>query len=393
MLVSEKKIELEKIKLVEAETIGEIADTLNAVLYSPNVLLKQKIIAELCTYFNKKFQDERFKIRPLIAYYYGEPVGFVNCMIHPDYTTYSRKCTTFGWLSYISPEVCSKLIIGVDKFARENRLKKVRGNINFPKGLGGIGIQTKGFEVDPLYGVAFNNPNISYIKDLEQLGYKYESKYACLRVDVRSWEKGKKIHPDIEFRYYSTKKIFDMLVEIKELAAQAFRSILPDTSGGDHKYSELFRLQALYSPPAYDIHAKFNFSEITEQQKFIETWTSCNLNKINPLMPMAFDKKDNKLVGILMGIPNIYEHWLGKEIHTMNVDTAIVHPEYGGKGIFSALNNIGQLTCQFFRPTVFEGTYVWINSAKGVNNEKAINSIFPHCTPIREHIVVQKRVK
>ena len=82
-----------------------------------------------------------------------------------------------------------------------------------------------------------------------------------------------------------------------------------------------------------------------------------------------------------------------KEILNMNVDTAIVHPDYGGKGIFSALNNIGQLTCQFFRPTVFEGTYVWINSAKGVNNMKAINAIFPHCTLIREHIVVQKRVK
>ena len=64
----------------------------------------------------------------------------------------------------------------------------------------------------------------------------------------------------------------------------------------------------------------------------------------------------------------------------------MVKKGYYGKGIFSALNNLGQLTAGLFGVDYYEGTTIWSN------NERAINTIFPHCEPIRKHFVVQKRV-
>ena len=43
--------------------------------------------------------------------------------------------------------------------------------------------------------------------------------------------------------------------------------------------------------------------------------------------------------------------------------------------------------------TYYEGTAIWTKNSKGVNNEEAMNTIFPHCKPIRKHIVFEKRIK
>ncbi len=83
---------------------------------------------------------------------------------------------------------------------------------------------------------------------------------------------------------------------------------------------------------------------------------------------------------------DIFQAWAGKPITRVNVDTAMVKKGYYGKGIFSALNNLGQLTCRIFGIDYFEGTAIWSN------NSRAIDTIFPHCKPIRKHYVVQKRV-
>ena len=65
----------------------------------------------------------------------------------------------------------------------------------------------------------------------------------------------------------------------------------------------------------------------------------------------------------------------------------MVKKGYFGKGIFSALNNIGQLTCNLHGVDYFEGTAIWSN------NSRAIDTIFPHCSPLRKHNVVQKRIQ
>jgi hypothetical protein len=72
----------------------------------------------------------------------------------------------------------------------------------------------------------------------------------------------------------------------------------------------------------------------------------------------------------------------------------MVRRGYNGKGVFSSLNNFGQATNRSMRGiTYFEGTAVCTKNSRGVNNEGAVSSIFPHCTPIRKHVVFEKRVK
>jgi hypothetical protein len=101
---------------------------------------------------------------------------------------------------------------------------------------------------------------------------------------------------------------------------------------------------------------------------------------------MAFDRNTGELVGILLGLPDLYEKWGGNPITRANVDTAMVKKGYYGRGIFSALNNLGQLTCNLYGVHYFEGTTIWSN------NSRAIETIFPHCTPTRKHYMVQKRI-
>lgn len=373
---------------------AELSKCLEKVLYVPREVFKDRIIGIIVDYIAEKRKDPRFVVKPVVAYRDDIPVGFVNCMVHPDYKTYGRKALTFGWLLYDSYEVCKILMTSVEKIGRRYRFRRIRGPINFPKGLGGIGFQTSGFEQPLLYGVAFNSPKINYISDLEEFGYTYETEYACLHVDAKDWDKGKEIDENIEFRYYSFEQIPSILTEAKKLGKYSFQTLLPDTTSGEKRWRELFVLHRhiQHSNPLLPD----NFSEITNNKTFLESWKGTNLTDIDSLFPIAFDKSSGEIVGFLLGIPNIYEEWganSNEAIHTVNVDTALVHPDYKGKGIFSGLNNIGQLTCGFYGIDTFEGTYVWTNSVKGINNEEAINSIFPHCSTVRKHIIVEKKIR
>ena len=110
------------------------------------------------------------------------------------------------------------------------------------------------------------------------------------------------------------------------------------------------------------------------------------MEKIEVWAPLAFDKTTGDLAGALLGLPDLYQKWSKKPITRGNVDTAMVKKGYYGKGIFSALNNLGQLTGRIFGIDYYEGTAIWSN------NSRAVDTIFPHCCPIRKHYVVQKRV-
>jgi hypothetical protein len=387
-------LKAESIKVSSTTEKKELSNCLRRVLYVPNEMFKERIISILIDYISERSKDNRFFIKPLIAYRNNKPVGFVNCMVHPDYRTYNRRALTFGWLTYDSLEICQALMERVESIARTYKYRRIRGNINFPKGLGGIGFQTSGFEQPPLYGVAFNSPKVEYLSDLDKFGYKYESEYSCLQVNAKNWDKGTILDDRIEFRYRSFENVGDVLPKAKELAKKAFYQLLPDTSSGQARWNELFALQRHGPHANLDIHD--DFCNISTNEPFLETWNRTDLTNINSFFPMAFDKHSGELVGFLLGIPNLYEEWkvgTNNAIHTVNVDTALVHPDYKGLGIFSGLNNIGQLTCGFYGIDTFEGTYVWSNSAKGVNNEEAIRSIFPHCSPIRTHVVVEKKIR
>ena len=98
----ELALELRKsdsIEIKESNDMKEIKSVLDELLYVPDTRLKPRITNELINYLNTKFLDENYKIKVFIAYDNLEIYGFVISQIHPTYTSYGRKCGTFGWLN------------------------------------------------------------------------------------------------------------------------------------------------------------------------------------------------------------------------------------------------------------------------------------------------------
>jgi hypothetical protein len=276
----------------------------------------------------------------------------------------------------------------VENFAIHNKIKKIRGPINYPKLVGGIGIQTAGFNAPIMNGINFNPPDSKLLTYLNELGYESESKYSCVEVVSKQWGSGKRLDPEYYIRNFTVNQMRKMKSEIMELAENSFYSILADAPGGNTRFEEMMRSYELASvAPFNEDLAKKIINDHSHISEFVDAWNSCDLRNIVCWAPCAFKQETGELVGIILSLPNLYQLWAGKPFSRANVDTAMVHKNHSGKGIFSALNNFGRLTVEMFGITSAEGTTIW------ANNERAIKTIFPHSEPLRTHYVVQKRVK
>jgi hypothetical protein len=365
-----------------------IQKALEYLLQVPDERVKPKIIEEIINHYTIKLNTPNYRVAIFIAYRHDIPIGMVATQIDPEYRTYSRKATTFSWLLCEDFETCKALMKCVENFAKENKLKKIRGPINYPKIVGGIGIQTEGFDAPIMNGINFNHPNSQILSYLNELGYESESKYNCVEVVSKQWGSGNRLDPEYFIRYFSVEQMRGMKSEIMKLAENSFYSILADAPGGESRFEEMMR--------SYELASVMPFKEKLAEQiikdhghisEFIEAWNSCDLRNIICWAPCAFKRDSGELVGIILSLPNLYQLWAGEPFSRANVDTAMVHKDHSGKGIFSSLNNSGWLTVGMYGITSAEGTTIW------ANNEKAIKTIFPHSEPLRTHFVVQKRVK
>jgi hypothetical protein len=244
----------------------------------------------------------------------------------------------------------------------------------------------EGFEEQMLYSVAYIDLDSEILDYFVLLGYIKVSQYSCVRVEKKTWDNGKQVSKDIRLGYTDLEGIIALKDEILNLGKNSFHSILPDASGRDERFNEFVNAYAQIPEKTRRLPSDFDFRDYSTNPHFVEAWENADLSKIEMYAPMAFDRYTNELVGILFTLPDLFEVWLGNPLTRNNVDTAMVRKDYTGRGIFSALNNIGQLTCRFYGIEYFEGTSIWSN------NSCAIETIFPHCSPIRKHYVFQKRI-
>ena len=390
-----QKIDKGALKVCETEDIKEIEKILETLLYVPNENIKPQIIDTLLDYLSGRFSDISYKIKVFVAYQDTEPCGFIISDLNPEYKSYSRKCGTFGWLHAGNIEVCKNLLMKCEIFAKENKVRRIRGPINFPKNAMGYGLQIEGFDQPQLYGVAFNDPNSNLYDFLFALGYEVESEYTCVEVLEESWKKGNTLARNLKLCCLTLDELVQKVDDIIELAHDSFSTVLPDTSGGGREnVLELIEL-AINVPKPY-FHHKFcydPYERYAHIPEFIEAWEEADLENIITVFPLVLERKTNLLVGILIGVLDYYQYWNGNYISRVNVHTAMVRKGYNGMGVFSSLNNFGQATNRSMRGiTYYEGTAIWTKNSKGVNNERAIKSIFPHCKPIRRHVMWQKRI-
>lgn len=373
-------------RVFESHKLSDIQEALNSTIYVPETKVKPKIISELLNYLKIKFNDEDYPITSFIASNENGICGMIICQVDPHYTSYSRKCGTFGWLSAESKEICGELMLNCARYVRNHKGRKLRGPINFPKSLGGLGHQVEGFKHQMLYSVAYDDPNSQLLDYLTQLGFRKESQYSCVRVEKKTWSNGKQVSNDIRLGYADLEGIIALKDQILNLGKNSFHSILPDASGRDERFNEFVNAYSQIPEKTRKLPSDFDFEEHSKNPHFIEAWEAADLKRIEMYAPMAFDRHTDELVGILFTLPDLFEVWASNNLTRNNVDTAMVRKDYTGRGIFSALNNIGQLTCLFYGIEYFEGTTIWSN------NTRAIDTIFPHCRPIRKHYVVQRRV-
>jgi len=377
---------LQSCEIAESEDLKEIRHALSEKLYVPNTVLKPRIIEELLAFFKRALQSDQYDMKFHIAYRGNQVSGFVSSMADKNYTSYSRKCGTFGWLTSYEFDTCKALIAACESHMRSHKLRKARGALNYPKILGGLGFQDMGFNKEMMYGVAFDDPHSKKIEFLEKLGYIKESEYACMHVTQRLWSKGKELDPSIRVGHIPLEELEAYEDDLLEMGKNSFYSVLPDAFG-EGRLFELINLYRKVPKSFYAIKEGFDPHTQTDIPYIQEAWNSYDLENMNTWTHLAFDKATDTIVGAIFCLPDLYEHWLGLPITRSNVDTAIVHKDYAGKGIFSALNNLGRLTLEMNGITYFEGTTIWYN------NQDAVNSIFPHCVHIRRHNVVQKRIK
>ncbi len=375
------------IKVFDTKNISQIRCAFKELLYVPMDKLKKKVIFHLLNYLQKKFNEEDYKIKVFITKKGKKITGIVVCQIDTEYKSYGRKCGTFGWLNALDFTSCRILIENCERYIKEHHIRKIRGPINFPKIIGGIGFQTEGFKHKMMSGVAYNHPDLKELNYLKRLGYKIESKYTCVYVTQDKWKKGDRYLRDIEIKYLTISEMRDRKEEMMEMAQHTFHTILADASGGEKRLEEFFHLYEMVPPSHYKLPKDFNPQDYTDNPIFIKSMKSCDLEKVVTWAPFAFDSKTGEIVGFIWSLPNLYQIWQNLPLIDANVDTVMIRKEYAGRGIFSALNNIGRIITGLNGITYVEGTTIWSN------NDKAIKTIFPHSKPIRKHIVLQKRIR
>ncbi len=358
---------------------------LELLLYVPDERLKPRIIQEILDYYEEKFDSPENSASMFIVLKEHIPTGFVICQIDPDYRSYSRKATTFGWLLADDLETCAVLMEQCEMFAKEHKLRRLRGPINYPKLVGGIGIQTEGFDAPMLNGVNFNHPESRILEFLNELGYESESKYSCVHVIDKPWEKGDIVGPEYRLGYLMLEELISRKEEILDLAANSFYSILADAPGGSSRFDEMMYHYAQIPPGYYEL--LIDPRNITHVPEFLEAYNSCDLEKVVTWVHVAFEKETDKIAGLIMTLPNLYQLWLGETLTHCNVDTVMIAKQHAGKGMFSSIHNMGKPIVVAAGISFIEGTTIW------ANNEQAVQTIFPHAKPLREHVVVQKRVK
>ncbi|MFX1397679.1 MAG: hypothetical protein ACFFAS_11635 [Promethearchaeota archaeon] len=353
----------------------------------PDPWLKTRIRSEIAAYLESRLINDDETTKAFVAYKRGAPEGFVTCQLDPHYRSYGRKCATFGWLFAPDAETCNALLSRCETFGKESKYRLLRGPINYPKSVGGIGLQVRGFNRQMLFGVPFGRPRSRVKHFLLRCGYDPKTWYAYVEVSERTWQSERKLSNKFKFVYLTRQEVMEKKEEILDLAKGSFYDVLSDSSGGKDRFDEILAIQARVPEWARSFDRSVDFNDLSTNPLFLEAWNSCDLEKIETLAPIVVERKTGRLAGILLGIPDLYEVWKGTPLTRINVDTALIAREFQGKGLFSALNNLGQLTCRMFGANYFEGTAIWYD------NVEAVKSIFPHSKVVRDHVVFQKRIR
>ena len=330
-----EKKEYKSISVRSVTNLAEIEHALNTTLDLQVDELKSEIIKRHTEYLDSKFSIPDYRIKVFVAYSSGKPCGYVVSDLNPEYKSYGRKCGTFGWLFANSFEACRELIKQCELYVKENKIRKIRGPINFPKNEMGFGLQTEGLDEQILYGVSPPHPNSKIYNYLHDLNYEVESEYTCLRVDEVSWKNGNHLAKNLKLCCLPLDELTERLDDLVELTKDSFSAILPDTSGGGRKNVGNLLELAINMPKSYFGFHKCQdlYTRYKHIPEFIEAWKDGDFENMVTVFPMVLERSTDKLIGILIGVLDYYQYWKNEYVSRVNVHTAMVRRGYNGKGV------------------------------------------------------------
>jgi hypothetical protein len=283
-------------------------------------------------------------------------VGCIYCELEPNHLTYGKNLPIFGWVQANSEEILHFLFKHLEKYVKDHGYDEIRGPINPPKLFGGWGTMTKGFDQPLLIDSAKNDPNL--VEWIKNAGYKPETEYVSLQtiepLNVPNPFPDRNIEL-ISLPIDELGKRRTLTSQLREFVMKNFVGNLPDSSLAEKKHEEIFQILGMV--PNGELYYL-----------------------------IAYDHDEQRVIGLIIEIPNIYETWMGKKIFTTNVNTVIVAKKYRNHQLFHWIYS------KIFNKLKKNGIKIHIGGTVWTKNVPALTSFIKISKEVARFVVFQKKL-
>jgi len=283
-------------------------------------------------------------------------VGCVYCELEPNHLTYGRNVPIFGWAQANSEEIMQFLFTHLEKYVKDHGYDELRGPINPPKLFGGWGAMTEGFDQPLLVDSAKNDPHLATW--IENAGYVKETEYVSLQVVEPLNVANPFPEKHIEFISLPIDELgkkYALTTQLKEFVLKNFVGNLPDSSIAEKKHEEIFQILGMV--PNGELYYL-----------------------------IAYDHDEQRIIGLIIEIPNIYETWMGRKIFTTNINTVIVGKNYRNYQLFHWVYS------KIFTNLKKNGIKLHIGGTVWTKNRQAVTSFIKISKEVAKFVVFQKKL-
>lgn len=280
----------------------------------------------------------------------GTYLGRVMAFTDSSYASYGGKVGSFGWIHGNRTSHFKLLLDEVENYLSSQDVNLVRGPRNEPVIIGGQGVLVHGFNMPELIGVPENEYWLG--KRLQKCKYDYDTQYYCIKWTAPFYRWTEKEDPDISLINLE----FDEIVQRADEIATLYNGCMA------------------------------NMPDMTELDKNIVINFAQFFQSIDALDYLFFAIFDDKIVGLAVLIPNIYDIWSGYSIQDVNWYVADVSKDYRGRFIFSKMKNMVMNLLDKKQIPAYEGTYIWDG------NQHMLDMCLRTGKLVRKHLIFSKEL-
>ncbi|MHA1298587.1 MAG: hypothetical protein ACTSO9_03990 [Candidatus Helarchaeota archaeon] len=273
-------------------------------------------------------------------------LGRIMTSTDPYHRNCGKKVGSFGWISVKKPKFLRILLDRVkEHYSSKKEIDIVRGPRNDPVIIGGQGVMIEGFNEPLLFGVSTNEPWL--MTEFQNCGWEIDTRYNCSRI-YAPYPRWRGIEdPEITVFSPSINVIKQRAEEIVNLYNETM-SILPDVILLDKNTVIDFA----------------NFFKSIKSEDFL-----------------YLAMYDDKVIGIFVLLPNMYELWSGNKIQNGSWYLAAISKEHRSKFVFSKIYNHVTKIMEKKGISTLEAIYGW------ERNKYSAPILFQKGDIVRRHVM------